>query len=321
MTNSPVPLRDLRTRVGDLRQFASIRLIELGDGAERGVRALAMSSGGGLDAWVLVDRSFDIGPVWHAGVPVAWQSATGFRGPFLHDGEADGGSGFNRGFSGFLVTCGLEHIRAPTATSPQHGRLPVTPARLLAHGEDWEAETPMLFCEGEVTQARYGGEAWRLRRRIEMPIGGTRLRIIDRVTNLAASPQPHAMLYHFNLGWPAIDTGTRVLHGATELVAPIVLPDPSPSPAASCRLVDRLAWAECEVVPVAPGRAARIAFGFDTSTLPYLQTWRDLQPGAGVLAIEPCTSMRRDDGGSDASIQVTPSETRTYTIEVAFGPP
>ncbi|MCV5755235.1 DUF4432 family protein, partial [Escherichia coli] len=80
--------------------------------------------------------------------------------------------------------------------------LPYTPARLLAYGEDWEREEPVLFCEGEVVQARYGGEALRLRRRIEAPIGGGEIRIEDTVDNLGAEPSPQAMLYHFNLGFP-----------------------------------------------------------------------------------------------------------------------
>ena len=105
--------RELRAKVGDLRQFASVRRITLDDGVERGVRALAFSSGGGLDFWALSDRSLDIGPLWWKGMPVAWQSMAGFRSPALHDPEEDGGRGYSRTNSGFLVTCGLDHIRQP----------------------------------------------------------------------------------------------------------------------------------------------------------------------------------------------------------------
>jgi hypothetical protein len=62
---------DLKSRVGDPRQFASVRRITLDDGPERGVRALAFSTGGGLDFWVLSDRSLDIGPLWWRGACVA----------------------------------------------------------------------------------------------------------------------------------------------------------------------------------------------------------------------------------------------------------
>ncbi len=43
------------------------------------MRALAFSTGGGLDFWVMADRSLDIGPLWYRGSPVAWQSPSGFR--------------------------------------------------------------------------------------------------------------------------------------------------------------------------------------------------------------------------------------------------
>ena len=99
--------KDLRTRVGDLRQFASVRRIVLDDGAERGVAALAFSTGGGLDFWVLADRSLDIGPLWWRGMPVGWQSMAGFRSPHLHDPEEDGGRGYSR--SQFRVP---RHLRA-----------------------------------------------------------------------------------------------------------------------------------------------------------------------------------------------------------------
>ena len=56
-------MTDLAPLVGDLRQVASVRRIVLDDGAERGVRALAFSTGDGLDFWVLTDRSLDIGPL------------------------------------------------------------------------------------------------------------------------------------------------------------------------------------------------------------------------------------------------------------------
>ena len=140
---------DLRRRLGDLRQFASVRRIELDDGPERGVRALAFSTGGGLDFWVLSDRTMDIGPLSWRGHPIAWQSATGFRSAALTDLEGDGGLGFLRSFSGMLVTCGLDHIGFPEGGQPLHGRLPFTPARLLSYGEDWERDEPILFCEGE----------------------------------------------------------------------------------------------------------------------------------------------------------------------------
>ena len=96
------------------------------------------------------------------------------------------------------MTGGFEHIRQPKDGHPLHGSLPFTPATLTASGE----ADGVLFCEGEVRQPGF-----RLRRRIEAPIGGNSLAITDTVENLAATPQHQASLYHFNIGQPALPTG------------------------------------------------------------------------------------------------------------------
>jgi hypothetical protein len=304
----------LRTKVGDLRQFASVRRITLDDGVEHGVRALAFSSGGGLDFWVLSDRSLDIGPLWWKGMPMAWQSMAGFRNPALHDAEEEGGRGYSRSSSGFVVTCGLDHIRQPLHGHPLHGRLPFTPGRLTAHGEDWERDEPVLFCEGEVMQYRFGGEALRLRRRIEVPVGGHEIRISDVVENLGRDPTPQASLYHFNLGYPAIAPGTIVRLGSKKLLALTTLPDASDVPESISYPADDDKQAICTVSTPGAGGALAIAFTFATETLPHLQIWHDFRPYAAVLGIEPCTSAKA------AAVEkiMQPGEKRRYEVYVSF---
>jgi hypothetical protein len=302
-------------RVGDLRQFASVRRIVLDDGPERGVRALAFSTGGGLDFWVLSDRSMDIGPLWWRGRPLAWLGPAGFRSPAYHNAESDNGLGFGRSFSGFLVTGGLDHIRHPANGQPLHGRLPFTPARVLAHGEDWRRDDPILFCEGEVTQARLGAEALRLHRRIEAPIGGTSLTITDVVENLGPTSCPQASLYHFNLGFPAIAGGTVVEAEGRRILGPLRVPDrdlPSesvcyPAGAGTCSVITR------------PGTA--VHFAWNSDALPFLQIWHNLQPRVCVLSIEPCTSDRRAGGLSGPERVLEPGESRQYVLRVTVDAP
>lgn len=306
---------ELRAKVGDLRQFASVRRITLDDGVEHGVRALAFSSGGGLDFWVLADRSLDIGPLWWRGIPLAWQSMAGFRSPSLHHPEEEGGRGYSRTISGFVVTCGLDHIRQPAGGHPLHGRLPFTPARVTAHGEDWERDEPLLFCEGEVMQFRFGGEALRLRRRIEVPIGGSEIRISDSVENLGAHETPQASLYHFNLGYPAIAPGSRVSLGGKTLLGVTALPDAADEPQSTSYPAGDEKHAVCTVsTPGVGERNLTITFGFATETLPHLQIWHDFRPHACVLGIEPCTSAKTD--GVEKVMQ--PGERRRYELSIAF---
>lgn len=303
MTESRTP-RDL---LGDRRHLASVRRVVFADGPERGLEAVMMSAGP-LALTVLAGRAMDIGSLTWQGVPIGWTGPSGYVSAAHLDAESDGGRGFDRGLSGFLMTCGLTHIRQPADGEPLHGRLPFTPARVLACGEDWVGEC--LYCEGEVRQVRYGHESLVLRRRIEVPLSGAELRITDTVTNDGGAPVSPELLYHFNLGYPAIGPGTLVALDAHEVVPPVRMPDPG-DPAPSLCIAGGAALTVHTPRPTGP---FDITFRADTGTLPALQFWRDLRPGVGLFCVEPCTS--RPEGHSP---ELAPGEHRTCHVAVSFG--
>src|SRR5919109_2082806 len=194
--------RELLRRVGRLEQVAGVRLITLGDGAERGVRVLEFRTGTGFAFDVVVDRAFDVGRCELGGRSLGWISGVGYAGPWFYEPE---GLGFFRTFGGGLVTtCGLdhtlfmaedtaEHYHYPpkeTETFGLHGRVSNRPARLVGYGERWEGDECVLFAEGEVLQAAVFGEQLVLRRRIEAPVGQSRLVIHDEVENVGHDPTP-----------------------------------------------------------------------------------------------------------------------------------
>jgi hypothetical protein len=210
---------ELLARVGRLEQVAGIRLVEGGDGAERGVRMLRCSAGSGFDFEILVDRGFDVAGAWIGGRPLAWSSPVGLVGPWYCEPE---GIGWFRGFPGGLVsTCGLDHtlLGGPddatvfnyphrvTETYGLHGRYTGLPARLAGYGATWDGDECVLWAEGEVLQAAVFGEQLLLRRRVEADLGGKSLRISDTVTNIGPTACPHMMLYHCNVGFPVVDAG------------------------------------------------------------------------------------------------------------------
>ncbi len=296
---------------GDPRQFASVRRIVLDEGPDKGVTAYAFSTGGGLDFWVLGDRAMDIGPLWWRGTPVAWQSPAGMRHPSRVDTGSDGGRGFERGFSGFLMTCGLDHIRQPEQGRPLHGPLSFLPARVSAYGEDWQAAEPVLFAEGEIVQWRHNGEHLALIRRIEAPIGGTSLRIRDRVENRSNTLQRHALLYHMNVGFPFLRPGARLAVGEQRIGLSIDDPDPARKPEVGC-----LAVGDSRGRVILESGGARLTLGFGTETLPFFQHWHDPRPGSFVLALEPCTSMRPEPGSSADELILAPGERRSYAVDL-----
>lgn len=224
--------RALARHLGDATQVFGIDLVAYQDGPERGVRALRLRTGGGLEAEILVDRAMDVGAMSLFGVPLGWRSGNGFRHPSLHEHDAEGGLGWLRSFSGLMNTCGLDHIMGMAEESAEHfgypyrarvshgihGRIAFTPARLEGYGVDWDGDAATLWAQGRVRQVTMFGENLELCRRIEADLGGRALRIRDRVTNLGFRTTPHAMLYHVNLGWPVTAPETR-------LVMPLESPD------------------------------------------------------------------------------------------------
>lgn len=303
----------LRSLTGDLAQIASVRRIALDDGPGHGARMLAFSTGGGLDFWVAADRPLDIATLSWRGVQLGWQSPAG-PGARPASAGADGGRSFDRAFGGFLVTCGLEHIRQPADGHPLHGSLPYSPARLRAYGEDWEAAEPMLYCEGDVVQWRNGVDAYLLKRRIEAPIGGAGLRILDRIENIGPEPLPLCLLYHFNLGYPAVAPGTVLELDGERLLGPLAMPEEEGPVPASLHLLQAGAVAECRV----RGGGTQVRFRWRSDCLPCLQLWRDLRPRRGVFSVEPCTVGRRADGSNADAPLLEPGETANFAIEVGI---
>lgn len=299
-------------RAGSARQIASARLFEYADGPERGQRALFLSSGGGLDMFVMVDRSFDIGEVRHQGRQIAWLGPQGLPAPAIIPRDGKSGQGFVRGFGGFLVTCGLTHFGKATESEPQHGRFPYLPSRLLAHGERFDGPDPCVFGEAETVQARYGGEALRLRRRIELPVGGTSMRIRDTIRNIGPDASPIRVMYHFNLGYPLVADRARVVLNGEDVVGPVAFPDPAPD-----RVARSFACGSGDVATCIFGTGEEsIRFRWNSQDLPVLQVWHDLAPGIGVFSIEPRTVLPGEPGPD-----LQPNEEIETVLDVDFPTP
>ena len=316
---------ELARRLSRLDATAGVRLVTLGDGAERGVRVLEFRTGTGLDFDVLVDRCMDVGAVRYRGAPIGWQSPTGFRSPWLHDPEGERGLGFLRSFTGFMNTCGLDHAffmetvpaeryaypAREAVDQPLHGRAPLTPARLVGYGARWEGDDCVLWAEGEVVQAAMFGEDLHLHRRIEARLGGSGFTVEDRVENHGFARTPHMLLYHVNLGWPLLDEGSefrapveRVMWRSHEAyrngVGYRTMPPPQPTGFVEQVYTHAVGAEEDGTVPAAlvnrrldlggdgPGLAFLIEY--DRAELPVLLEWQNVREGGYVLGIEPSTA-------------------------------
>lgn len=312
--------REIAERAGMLSQFAGVRLMELSDGVERGIRMLEFRTGSGLRFTALVDRALDIADCEFNGKAIGWNSPAGFRHPGLHEYEGEGGLAWARSFSGLLVTCGLDHILfmndvpadnyvyspKQTVSHSLHGRVGTIPAKLTGYGEEWHGDECVLWAEGIVQQSAVFGEDLHLIRRIEADVGGKEIRITDRVVNHGFYKTPHMYCYHINVGHPVLDEGSRYLapikdvvwaaHAGADYRKQGVGYRTLPAPKLDFH---EQVWqhelgaddAGKQYVALVNDRAG---IGFEVEThkeqFPCLYEWQNLQAGQYALGIEPSTN-------------------------------
>ncbi len=341
--------RALERRTGSLSQFAGVRLMELGDGVERGLRLLEFRTGTGLRFTVLPDRAFDIADCEFGGAALGWHSPTGFRHPGLHEYEGEGGLAWLRSFSGLLVTCGLDHILfmdaddashyryspRQTVHSSLHGRISTIPGRLLGYGERWDGDECTLFCEGLVQQAAVFGEDLHLLRRIEARVGSSEITLHDRVVNHGWYRTPHMLCYHINLGYPTLAEGSRYLapiahtiwaaHEKTYRDQGVGYRDlPGPQHGFHEQVWEHWLLAdEAGKVPVAlvndgfnGGAGLGLLVETNKAEFPCQFEWQNLQEGQYALGIEPATNHvlgKPFAKGRDELIWLEHGEERRYT--------
>ncbi len=333
--------RELARRTGRLEQVAGVRLVTLGDGAERGVRTLEFRTGSGFAFDVIVDRAMDIGRCELGGRSLTWLAPPGVVAPWFT--EPMGIGWFRAWGGGMVVTCGLDHTLLggvddashfhqevkPSEEYGLHGRIGFIPARISGYGERWEGDECILWAEGIVRQAAVFGEALELRRRIEARVGDSHFTIHDEVENVGFDHVTHMYLYHVNVGWPVVDDGAECLipapHGTPVADYPAgdyrTVTPPAPATPEQC-------W-EHDVIPEPDGAVpvAVINRGAGLGTyqvyrkdqLPFHTIWRMLGEGEYAIAMEPTTN--RDAGRFDARERgelayLAPGERRAYDLEV-----
>jgi galactose mutarotase-like enzyme len=338
--------RELRRRTGDVAAVGGLREVVLGNGSERGVRAVEMRSAAGLELDVLIDRALDLGAARFKGVPFGWRSGNGFRHPGLHENNDEGGLSWLRAIDGLLVTAGLDHTLfggevdadnyayppKPTVSHGLHGRLTAIPGRLLEAREVWENGAAVLRVRGEVVQATMFGEHLRLTRTVEMDLDGSEIRLHDVVENLGFEKTPHMYLYHLNFGWPLVDAGT-------EFVAPVtrhlwasdsvteqqgsyrILPEPQPGFIEQVFAHELVAGEDGthRVALITADGAQGVEVSWDASTMPHFFEWQNLREGQYAIGLEPSTHHVTGDAQARADgtmIWLEHGESREYRTSI-----
>ena len=215
-------VKQLRQRIGNPDQVAAIRSVTLDDGNERGVRAAQFHTGSGLDFTVLLDRGMDLSAASFQGRAMGWRSTTGDVAPAHF--EPEGIRWLRSYFGGLVTTCGLSNVGAPAPNSALtgeglHGRISHTPARDVQVRQEWRKNAYVLEVSGTMRETSVFGQNLTLKRTVATTLGAKQFTIHDVVTNEGFKTAPFMILYHCNIGWPAVDQGARLL-APTRKIAP-----------------------------------------------------------------------------------------------------
>ncbi len=213
---------NLRKRVGNMDQIAGIRLVQLDDGNERPTRAALFHTGSGLEFTVLLDRGMDISAASFRGKAMGWRSTTGDVAPQYY--EAEGIRWLRSYFGGLVTTCGLTHVGAPSPESALlgnglHGRINHIPARNVKVAQEWQGDHYVLSVTGTMRETVVFGENLTLTRTVSTRLGESCFRIEDTIANEGFDRTKFMLLYHCNIGWPAVDEGSELIT-PTRLLAP-----------------------------------------------------------------------------------------------------
>jgi len=326
---------ELLQHVGHMDQVAGIKALEASDGSGRGGRLLEVWTGSGLTFRVMAERALDISACHYRGMSLAWAASPGEVHPAYYDPK---GLGWLRSFpGGLLATCGLDQYGSPSTDEGeefgQHGRISNTAAEAVNTRTQWVGSDYELEISGEMRQTRVFGENLVLRRRILTRLGSSKITLADTVTNEAFTPQPHMILYHFNLGFPLIGADTVLRLDAEQTIprdadakSGVTAWNRLQAPTAGYReqvfrhVLKADANGKVRVEIENPTIGIGLRLSYDKTALPHLFEWKMMGQGTYVLGIEPGNSSGIQGRAVARQINdlpiLEPGESRAYRLEL-----
>lgn len=195
-----------RQYVGNIEQLFGVRQYSFDDGRSRGVKAVEIQNGSGLDITILLDKCMDIYQMRYKGKNLNFITPTGIVAPQYYD--TANVQWFRTWEAGFLTTCGLSNIGIPNTDGGEelglHGRIHNTPAEnVKLDFKETDDNITVDVC-GTMRQAVMFGENLLLERKIHCEYETDAIEIEDCIYNVGYSVQPLMLLYHFNMGYPLL---------------------------------------------------------------------------------------------------------------------
>jgi len=293
-------LNNLRMYAGDLSGLYGMQDFTYNEGKSKGMRAIHLKNGKGLEALLLPDRCLDVPYFSYKGINLGLVNKVGLSSPVYY--AEDGTRGFLKQFNaGLLTTCGITYSGAPSEVDGRkyglHGVIGNTPCTNVNKEEVYEDDEVVLQVSGQVREACVFEENVVMHRRIRMQTESNVLHIIDTIENHDYNPVPLMNLYHINFGYPLLNAGARV-YFSTENIEPrdeiarqgfdkyYYIEEPEVNRPEQCYMHtggkgNQFGLLHNEKL----GLAAAVHFNIDD--LPYFCQWKCMKAGDYALGLEP----------------------------------
>jgi len=313
-------------------QIARIDSYLASNSESAGDRIIRGQSLGGFHFTIHPDRGLDLGQLEYRGLPLGWVGPSGFPSAKRFPPDGEGGLGILRAFSGFLVTCGYDyfggaarsgagHFDYPLRTQqdyPVHGRAWTLPADVEVCHIDWEARNgPEIVVHAGLSQRSLLGEQIHNARRYRFAVGKPQFELHDTVTNIGFKPVPHRLLYHINLGYPLIDTGTVIEGYPPSGEMPAEVGPPGEDQDQRFRFVERSDCSEAITVTAPPATGLRLRIEPLGERFQKIGQWWNRYPGMNVIGVEPASAdlpAADESGHWDPDQWLQPGESAEYRI-------
>ena len=332
--------RSLEARVGRIDQVAGLHHFQTTSGPGAGAEHILVRTGSGFSYYVLPSRGMDIGLAEFGGIPLSWLSPNGDLHPSFYDSR--GNAWLRTAYGGLMTTCGLSQVgwvgEGDGLDMGLHGRAHHTPASQVCAEGHWEGDEYLMSVQGRVEETSIFGPNLCLTRHISSRLGRNEIVIHDTVENPGFEPAPHMLLYHFNFGFPLLDTGTEI-HFPAGRVVPRQPDYPADDLGAwqspQSGYVEHVyyhedlstgvdGWAAVRLHnPHFPllNRPVDLTLAWDTHNLPVLVQWKMAGEGTHVLGIEPANchvegqTAERKRG---TLVMMEPGQTRQYHLSLTI---
>lgn len=318
----------MKEYIGHPSQIYGVEEMRLVGGKGDGMRLLQVRNGNGLEFVVSADRAADISRLSFKGYNFGYFAPCGYVSPKYYDKE---GVGFLRSFTaGFLTTCGLSSVGNPCVDDgealPLHGTLSHIPAESVCYGEDGD----MIIVKAKIRDAALFDKGYLLEREYKIPIGGNKLILTDKITNIGYTDAPLQMLYHFNVGYPLLCEDTQLTvpsqtveprnaHAADGIDKCLEMEKPQREYEEMCFYHKMTGEAEISVYN--PRIKKGFVMSYDTAELPYFTEWKMMGERDYVLGVEPCNAYPdgRDVMRQKGMLEILKvGQSKTYTITFTF---